>query len=68
MKNNTISTKLIHNLKFFGLNPYHWKLVPGENSNQWYIINKKNSSLNMKGISSMSNKSPYWKDIELSSF
>ena len=60
--------KLTKNLKLFGLNPHNWQLIQGSQSNQWYIINKKNRSLSMKGVSSLKDrKNPYWKDIELTS-
>lgn len=69
MESNKKIEVLKQKLAFFGLNPKQWNVIRASSLNEWYIINIKNKSHCLKGISSISeNQQPYWKDIELNSF
>ena len=68
MSQARIMEKLVKNLRLFGLNPKQWMLIPGGGS-EWYIVNKNNRSLKIKGVSSLKDRrTPYWKQIDWLNF
>ena len=61
-----ISEILRNKLKFFGLNPNNWTLVPSSENHQYMIINKKNKYFRLIGTPYLKDrKNPRWKDIQV---